>query len=184
MKLQNPRHVMLTPESKRHFPMSSITISLRDLGLGANKGKRIDADLDLMASRPTGFLNQDGNVELLNGELMAELTSPLDAEQTVVCNVIDIRDVDDKEELLLRFWYGERAWCQAHCKSRYDAKTQSWQDIVKTLNENDDVALAVADGLFRRKTLRLCDIRWLCAERAADSTISEYKKTLGNQNAI
>lgn len=183
MKLQNPRHVMLTPESKRHFPMSSITISLRDLGLGANKGKRIDADLDFASCRPVGFLHEDGGIEPLNIQLLSAVTRHWDAEQSVICDLIDIGEINVQEEQILRFWHGDHAWCQAHCQSRYDAQAQSWQDLITILMTNEDLALAVADGLFRRETLRLRDIRWLCAERVSVATICEYKKQLQEQHA-
>ncbi|SEM10124.1 hypothetical protein [Halomonas daqiaonensis] len=183
MQLPHQRQVQVTPKSRLSITTYTASLRLQDLDLGTQQGQRVEHDVDCTSHRPVGFIHRDGDVELLNRALLPDLTDHLDAEQSVLCDLIKISEVNDEEELALRFWYEERAWCQHHRHSRYTPRTPSWQDIVTILIENDDVALAVARCLFGRKTLRLIDLQWLCAERASLATISTFRTQLEYQNA-
>ncbi|WP_016854030.1 hypothetical protein [Halomonas smyrnensis] len=180
MEIQNQRRVMLTPYSNLHIPQCSAEISMEDLNLGTQnkQGQCVEHAVDCDSQRPVGFIHRNGHVELLNRALLSDLADQLDAEESVVCDLIPISEVTEQEEMALRFWHGERAWCQQHRRSRYNPQMLSWQDIVRTLFENEVLARAVAHCLLGRQTLRLIDIEWLCAERAAVSTISEYQTQL------
>lgn len=135
MKTSDPRLVSLTPESNLLIPMQSTTLHLRDLNQGDASGLLDDTPIDIGALRPTGFLHQSGEIEIINSALLNDWADRLHSEQQVCCDLIDHSRLDASLVLVLRFWFGERAWCQHHRHSRYNAKGKSWHEVVDVLLE-------------------------------------------------
>ena len=178
MILKEKRLVALNPELDLHIPTYTATIALKDVNLGGEHGQPYEMPIDISAPKPVGFVHHDEGVELLNGQLLNTWANCLHAEQQVFCDLIDISRLDASEVLLLRFWHGDRAWCQHHRQSRYDAQMESWQDVINALFNEEELAQAVTHLLFGRTCLRLRDYRFLCSERVSLATISTYKTQL------
>jgi len=178
MKIQEKRTTRLTPTATQlHITTYSATVALRDLGMGVEHGQPYDTPLDIGTPRPVAFKHLEG-IEVLNGQLMTPWGNCLHSEQQIFADLIDINDIDASEQLLLRFWHGDRAWCQYHRQSRYDHNMDSWKDVIRTLSQDEELSYVVANLLFGRNSLRLRDFRYLCSERVSVATICSYHKEL------
>lgn len=175
MQLIHTRLVSLMTQGRLFVETHTAIVSLQDLNLGDEQGKFIDQPIDISSPRPAGFRHEGGDIEVLNGELVSDLTDMLNPQQQVYVDVIDITSLTAPQVLVARFWYGDRAWCCYNKASRYDEKTPSWQDVVKTIMENPNLEKALANELFDRKNLRHQDHRELCSKQISESSISEYK---------